>query len=171
MAKKRVIVIVVFVCAAGLMAFMIMRQKNKLPKLPEKESLKLSEYFSVEDIHYTEGIVEVKFSNSSEKENHFYYIEAKGLEVWQEGGWKELHYIRREDYIQYGVEPDWRWLKYGNNDDDEVNLITRNITDTWLIKTAKEDYGVLEKGEYRVFYIVSDDENELEIAYRTFSVE
>lgn len=187
MGKKKVILILVFavlLCAGGLIVFILHRQKWKPPKppelleLPEKESLALSEQFSIEDIHYVDGIVEVKFSNSSEDEHHFYYIEAKGLEVWEEGGWKELYYIgwnddiyRREDDIQYGVQPDWKWLEYGNEDDSEVNLLRKDSSNIWLIKTAKEKYGILEKGEYRVFYIVSDEEKAVEIAYRSFSVE
>lgn len=184
MGKKRVILILTFavlLCASGLIVVLFSRQKRKQPELlelPEKESLEVSESFSIEDIHYADGIVEVKFSNASEDEHHFYYIEAKGLEVWQEGGWKELHYIRwnediyrREDDIQYGVQPDWKWFETGFEDDSEVNLLRKDSSNIFLIKTAKERYGILEKGEYRVFYIVSDDEKTVEIAYRTFLVE
>lgn len=194
MGKKKVILILVFVvllCAGGLIVFILHRQKWKPPKppelleLPEKESLALSEQFSIEDIHYADGIVKVKFSNASEDAYDYYFIEAKGLEVWQEGGWKELYYVRWNEDIyrmednyseytqgcQYGVEPDWQWIKFGNDDDSISNLITRNEADTFIIKTAKEKYGILEKGEYRVFYIVSDKEKAVEIAYQTFSVE
>lgn len=195
MGKKKVILILVFVvllCAGGLIVFILHRQKWKPPKppelleLPEKESLMLSEQFSIEDIHYVDGIVKVKFSNASEDEYDYYFIEAKGLEVWQEGGWKELYYVRWnediyrmiDDYTdectqgcQYGVGPDWQWLKYGYEDDSKVNLLRKDSSDIFIIKTAKEKYGTLEKGEYRVFYIVSDEEKAVEIAYQTFSVE
>lgn len=198
MGKKKVILILFFavlLCAGGLIVFILHRPKWKpsnfqpepeLLELPGKESLKLSERFSIEDIHYADGIVKVKFSNASE-DRAYLYIEAKGLEVWQEGGWKELYYVRwsediyREDnhpvyteglkYYQYGVEPDWLWIEYGRDDDSISDLISRNEAITFIIKTAKERYGILEKGEYRVFYIVSDKEKAVEIAYQTFSVE
>lgn len=165
--KKRVVFLLIFLILIFifLILFISMAREEK-SKLPAKDNLNVSSYVTIESLDVTETYIKIKFSNTSQNN---YYLEAMWIEYCEDNAWREVCYKKPSDVYIYRIAPDTEWSERGLGEDVRVNVLT-DPGDTWEIKTLQEDCTNLEKGQYRIGYVVTDKKNKSEVISREFQV-
>ncbi len=165
--EKRVMFLwgcVVLVLVIVVILFCLARKESE--ELPDKDKLNVSAHVAIESLDITESYIKIKFSNTSQSK---YYLEAMWIERYEDGIWKEISYTKPSDLYIYRIAPDSVWNERGWNEDDRANVLDEK-GDTWEIKTLQEDCTSLEKGRYRIGYVVTDRENEPEVISKEFQL-
>lgn len=168
--KKRVMrVIFPLLCLTFTSFFLVLYiclKREEESKLPARDKLNVSSHVAMEILDVTETYVKIKFSNTSQND---YYLDAMWVEYCEDDVWREICYKKPSDVYTYRIAPDTEWSERGLGEDVRVNVLTEP-GDTWEIKTLQEDCTNLEKGQYRIGYIVADRKNELEVISGEFQV-